>query len=75
VTIGHSEGMPLAFANIYTDLAEIIRAEKEGRAADPAANLFPRAEDGLRSMASVYAATDSAKADGRWVNAVPNILK
>jgi predicted dehydrogenase len=75
VTIGHSEGMPLAFANIYTDLAEIIRAEKEGRAADPAANLFPRAEDGLRSMASVYAATDSAKGDGRWVNAVPNILK
>jgi predicted dehydrogenase len=24
VTIGHAEGMPLAFANIYTDLAEAI---------------------------------------------------
>jgi len=31
VTIGHAEGMPLAFANIYADLAEAIRAEKEGR--------------------------------------------
>jgi hypothetical protein len=28
VTIGHAEGMPLAFANIYKDLAEAIRAEK-----------------------------------------------
>jgi predicted dehydrogenase len=35
VTIGHAEGMPLAFANIYKDLAEAIRAEKEGRAWTP----------------------------------------
>ena len=48
VTVGHAEGMPLAFANIYTDLAEAIRARKEGRAIDPAADLYPRAEDGLR---------------------------
>ncbi|MEP4433801.1 MAG: Gfo/Idh/MocA family oxidoreductase, partial [Hyphomicrobiales bacterium] len=26
VTIGHAEGMPLAFANIYSDLAEVIAA-------------------------------------------------
>ena len=41
VTIGHAEGMPLAFANIYKDLAEAIRAQKEGRAPDPAADLYP----------------------------------
>lgn len=75
VTIGHSEGMPLAFANIYCDLAEIIAAEKEKRAPDASANLFPHAEDGLRSMASVYAAVTSAKAGGAWQDAVPALLK
>ncbi|MDP3524761.1 MAG: Gfo/Idh/MocA family oxidoreductase, partial [Hoeflea sp.] len=55
VTIGHAEGMPLAFANIYKDLAEAIHAGQEGRAPDPAATLYPRAEDGLRSMAAVFA--------------------
>ena len=27
VTVGHAEGMPLAFANIYADLAEVIRTK------------------------------------------------
>lgn len=71
VTIGHAEGMPLAFANIYSDLAEVIRAMKDGRAPDPAAMLYPRAEDGLRSMAAVHAAVKSAKADGVWTDARP----
>ena len=75
VTIGHAEGMPLAFANIYSDLAEAIRAEKEGRAMDPAADLYPRAEDGLRSMAAVHQAVASARQGGAWVNAVPGLLK
>ena len=63
VTIGHSEGMPLAFANIYKDLAEAIRALKEGRDIDPAADLYPRAEDGLRSMAAVFAVAESGQAN------------
>ncbi|MDA8747607.1 Gfo/Idh/MocA family oxidoreductase [Litoreibacter sp.] len=75
VTIGHAEGMPLAFANIYSDLAEVIRSEKEGRAPDPAALHYPKAEDGLRSMAAVHACVASAKKDGEWVNAVPGLLK
>lgn len=75
VTMGHAEGMPLAFANIYTDLAEAINAEKEGRAMDPAANLFPNAEDGLRSMAAVHAAVDSSKKQGAWVDARPPMFR
>ncbi|WP_420395163.1 Gfo/Idh/MocA family protein [Nioella sp.] len=75
VTVGHAEGMPLAFANIYRDLAEAIRAEKEGRAMDPAADLYPRAEDGLRSMAAVFAVAESGKADGRWVDARPPMFR
>jgi len=75
VTIGHAEGMPLAFANIYHDLAEAIRAEKDGREMDPAANLYPRAEDGLRSMAAVFAVAESGKADGSWIDARPPMFR
>ncbi|SHF75050.1 Predicted dehydrogenase [Litoreibacter ascidiaceicola] len=75
VTIGHAEGMPLAFANIYTDLAEAITARKEGRDMDPAANLYPRAEDGLRSMAAVYAVAESGKKDGIWLDARPPMFR
>jgi predicted dehydrogenase len=75
VTIGHAEGMPLAFANIYKDLAEAIRAQKEGRSMDPAADLYPRAEDGLRSMAAVFAVAESGKAQGAWVDARPPMFR
>jgi hypothetical protein len=75
VTIGHAEGMPLAFANIYKDLAEAIRARKEGRRMDPAADLYPRAEDGLRSMAAVFAVAESGKARGAWTDARPPMFR
>jgi predicted dehydrogenase len=75
VTIGHPEGMPLAFSNIYADLAEVITARKEGLDPDPAANLFPTAEDGLRSMAAVHASVASAKAGGAWVDARPPMFQ
>ena len=75
VTVGHAEGMPLAFANIYADLAEAIRARKEGREMDQSANLYPRAEDGLRSMAAVYAVAESGKQDGAWVDARPPMFR
>ncbi|MFB0993230.1 MAG: Gfo/Idh/MocA family oxidoreductase, partial [Paracoccaceae bacterium] len=75
VTIGHAEGMPLAFANIYSDLAEAIRAKKEGREVDRAASIYPRAVDGLRSMAAVHSAVESANANGKWVDARPPMFR
>jgi len=75
VTVGHSEGMPLAFANIYKDLAEAINARKEQRSIDPAADLYPRAEDGLRSMAAVFAVAESGKQQGLWLDARPPMFK
>lgn len=75
VTIGHAEGMPLAFANIYTDLAEAINAKKEGRTMDPAANLYPKAVDGLRSMAAVVAVAKSGKKNGEWLDARPPMFQ
>jgi predicted dehydrogenase len=75
VTVGHAEGMSLAFANIYCDLSEAILARKESRMMDPAANLYPRAEDGLRSMAAVYAVAESGKAEGAWLDARPPMFR
>ncbi len=75
VTIGHAEGMPLAFANIYKDLAEVIQAQSQEREADPAALHYPRAEDGLRSMAAIYAAVESAAHKGAWVDARPAMMR
>ena len=75
VTIGHSEGMPLAFANIYKDLAEAINSHKERRDIDPSADLYPRAEDGLRSMAAVFAVAKSGKQNGAWLDARPPMFR
>ena len=74
-TVGHAEGMPLAFANIYSDLAEAIRARQENRPMDPAAGLFPNAEAGLRSMAAVFAVAAPGKENGTWVDARPPMFR
>jgi predicted dehydrogenase len=75
VTQGHAEGMPLAFANIYLDLAEVIQAKREGRAPDPLATHYPKAIDGLRSMSAISAAVSSASKEGAWVDARPPSLR
>lgn len=75
VTIGHAEGMPLAFANIYADLAATIQARATGQPAPAGTGLFPVAEDGLRSMAAVHAVATSGKSDGAWVDARPPSLR
>ena len=71
VTIGHAEGMPLAFANIYADLAEVISAKREARKPDLLACHYPKALDGLLSMAAIAAAVDSAGNGGTWTDARP----
>ena len=75
VTVGHAEGMPLAFGNIYRDLAEAIRARASGRQVPAVADQYPKAEDGLRSMAAVYAVVESAKSGGAWVDARPPMFR
>ncbi len=75
VTIGHAEGMPLAFANIYSDIAEAIQAEEDGRDIDSSADLIPHAKDGLRSIMAVHVAVQSAKTNGSWLDARPPMLR
>jgi predicted dehydrogenase len=67
VAIAHPEGFPLAVANIYVDLAAAIRGEvRDG---------LPTAEDGVRSMAAVYAAVASARSEGAWTDARPPMFR
>ena len=67
VAIAHPEGFPLAVANVYVDIAATIKGEKR-------ANL-PTASDGLRSMAAVYSATESANNNGKWTDASPPMFR
>jgi predicted dehydrogenase len=67
VAVGHAEGFLGAFGNIYADLAEVLQARKTGRPANPLALSYPRAEDGLLSIAAVHAAAASASAGSAWV--------
>lgn len=67
VAIAHPEGFPMAVANIYCELADAIR----GQARDG----LPTARDGLRSMAAVGAAVESARAKGAWTDARPPMFR
>lgn len=75
IATGHSEGMLVAFANLYADLAEAITARQQGRVPDPLACHYPTAADGLRSIAAIKAAVDSARNGGRWTDARPVSLR
>jgi predicted dehydrogenase len=64
---GCPEGFFEAFATIYNDAAELVRAKADGRAPDPAATLLPTVHDGLAGVAFVQAVVDSSRQNGAWV--------
>ena len=57
------------------EILEGYRQRTEGRAVDPVADQYPKAEDGLRSMAAVYAVVESGKSHGKWVDARPPMFR
>ena len=63
---GHPEGYLEAFAQIYTDAAELLWAWKEGRAPDPAAQLVPGVDEGVRGVAFIAAVVESSRHDAAW---------
>ena len=67
ITVGHAEGMPLAFANLYRDLGDHIQSLKAGREPDPISRAYPGFEDGLHTLDFVHAAVRSAREGSRWV--------
>jgi predicted dehydrogenase len=63
--LGHPEGFFESFANIYTEVAEVILAKSEGRPYIKAELGFPDASDGARGVAFVESAMRSF-ASGVW---------
>jgi predicted dehydrogenase len=67
---GHPEGYLEAFANLYRDLAEQIRARRAMRKPDKGALLVPTVEDGAAGVRFIHAAVESSQENGAWVNLV-----
>lgn len=66
---GNPEGYFGAFANIYSDAAEVISARRDGRPADPCASSFATARDGVLGMSFIEAAVASHRNGGAWIDA------
>jgi len=64
---GHPEGFIEAFANIYINVAETIRAREAGVKPNPLALDFPTVDDGLRGMQFIEAVVASARLGAQWV--------
>ncbi len=64
---GHPEGYLEGFANIYTDVAEVISARLENRDPNSMATTYPSVEDGARGVVFIEAAVRSSSDNGQWV--------
>ncbi|HEX5176284.1 MAG TPA: Gfo/Idh/MocA family oxidoreductase [Chthoniobacteraceae bacterium] len=62
----HPEGYLEAFANIYRNFANHIRAILEKRAPDEVSLDYPKIEDGIRGMAFIEAVVESSKKNAAW---------
>jgi len=63
---GHPEGYLEAFATLYAEIAQAIRAMRGGQAR-PADVQFPTIDDGIEGLAFIEAALRSSAEQGRWV--------
>jgi predicted dehydrogenase len=63
---GHPEGYLEGFANIYSEAAAAIMAQRVGEGC-PSEVVFPTIRDGLKGVAFVNACVKSSAKDGRWV--------
>ena len=65
---GHSEGVPDAWGNLYTEIAVAVEARRDGRALPPGLLTLPDIHDGTRGVKFIHAAADSHQAGGIWVD-------
>jgi predicted dehydrogenase len=66
---GHPEGYIEAFAQIYTDTAELIRVHKEKAPGETPPTLVPGVIDGAIGLGFVDACVRSSNAGGKWTDA------
>jgi predicted dehydrogenase len=74
IVAGHPEAFLEAFANIYSDAAEVIAARRSGTTPDPLALYFPNAMDGAIGLRFVEAVISSSRDGGAWTDATPDFL-
>jgi predicted dehydrogenase len=66
IPAGHPEGYLEAFANIYRNFANHLRAVLDGRQPDAISLDYPKIAEGIRGMAFIEAAVESSKHNARW---------
>jgi predicted dehydrogenase len=71
IPFGHPEGYIEAFANIYCNVADTIRARILREKPDPLALDFPTVDDGLRGMLFIETVVKSSEAKQKWIK-MPN---
>lgn len=67
VGLGHPEGFLEAFANFYHDLADELRARRDGTLPEARELSFPTGYDGLVGVRFVEAVAASNAQDAAWV--------
>jgi predicted dehydrogenase len=67
VGLGHPEGFLEAFANFYRDVADEVRARRDGGPSTIRELSFPTGRDGLIGVQFVEAVATSHHQDGAWV--------
>jgi predicted dehydrogenase len=63
---GHPEGFIEAFGNIYRGFADALAARLDGTQPPAGAMDFPTVKDGVRGLALIETAVESAKSDRKW---------
>jgi len=69
---GHPEGYLEAFATLYGEIAQAIRARRKGGQKADRAVEFPGLADGVAGVEFIAAAIASAQRGGRWVRLTAN---
>ena len=64
---GHPEAFLEAFANVYRNAADTIRARRARTRPDPLARDFPTVDDGLRGMLFIETVVRSARSTRKWL--------
>ncbi|MFH0989986.1 MAG: Gfo/Idh/MocA family oxidoreductase [bacterium] len=63
---GHPEAFIEAFANIYCNFTDTVRAALTGQTPDPLIQDFPNVNDGLRGMLFIQSVLTSATSSQKW---------
>ncbi len=64
---GHPEGYLEAFANLYTEFAQVVAARIAGQQVPELPRLYPQVQDGVQGLSYVAAALHSAQT-GTWAS-------